>query len=54
MIKEAINSGTRTFFMERMLIQLDQLLQISAFVTTAFIGDGGLVNVSVNGAMESR
>ena len=42
------------FLMKIMLIQLDQLLQISAFVTTACIGDGGLVNVGVNGTMESR
>jgi len=40
--------------MKRMLIQLDQLLQISAVITTARIGVGGLVNVSVNGTMESR
>ena len=37
-----------------MLIQLDQLLQISASVIAAFIGDGGFVNVSVNGTMESK
>ena len=40
--------------MEIMLIQLDQLLQISAFVTTACKGDEGLVNVGVNGTMQSR
>ena len=36
-----------------MLIQLYELLQISASVTTACIGDGGLVNLTVNGTMES-
>ena len=40
--------------MEIMLIQLDQLLQIYAFENTACIGDGGLVNVGVNGTIESR
>ncbi|MAJ56015.1 MAG: hypothetical protein CBC67_08110 [Gammaproteobacteria bacterium TMED107] len=42
------------FLMIRMLIQLYDLLQISASVTTACIGDGGLVNLTVNGRMESR
>ena len=37
-----------------MLIQLYDLLQISASVTTACIGDGGLVNLIVNETMESR
>ena len=38
----------------RMLIQLYELLQISASVTTACKGDGVLVNLTVNGTMESR